>query len=135
MNQLYKYLFVLFTTSLLLACASVKPSHIDDKLMAWQGADIDTVIQTWGLPSHEQKINGVHYAEWNSREISRSPSVNVGIGGFGSRFFGSIGTTLLGGKKETFCKVQVGYNEQGRVILTNWTGDADACDTAIPIRH
>lgn len=120
---------------LLSSCASVQPAEVDSKLSAWQGAKIETIIQTWGLPTSERMINGVQYAEWNSREIKNNPSVNIGIGGFGSHLFGSIGTTIFGGQSESFCTVQVGYNEQGIVTHINWNGDAQACDAAVPERR
>ncbi|NVK22105.1 MAG: hypothetical protein HWD86_06275 [Kangiellaceae bacterium] len=119
---------------ILIACASIQPNEVDSKLVAWQGSSIDTLIQTWGLPTLERDINGTKYAEWNTREIKRRPAVNIGIGGFGSHIFGSIGTTIFGGNKESHCTVQVGYNVEGRVISTNWNGDPDACDAAIPER-
>ena len=116
-------------------CASIKPAEVDTKLSAWQGSDIDTVIQTWGVPTADREINGKQYAEWNTREIKNRPSFNIGVGGFGGNFFGSIGTTLFGGKKDLYCTVQVGYNEQGTVTQTNWSGDPDACNSAIPDRE
>jgi len=116
-------------------CASVKPAEIESKLSAWHGADIDTVIQTWGVPTADREINGKKYAEWNTREIQNRPSFNIGLGGFGGNFFGSIGTTLFGGKKDTYCTVQVGYSESGVITNSNWNGDPDACDSAIPERE
>lgn len=116
-------------------CASIKPAEVDSKLAAWQGSNIDTLIQTWGVPSADREINGKQYAEWNTREIKNRPSFNIGVGGFGGNFFGSIGTTLFGGKKDVYCTVQVGYNEQGTVTQTNWNGDPDACNSAIPERE
>lgn len=116
-------------------CASIKPAEVDTKLSAWQGSNIDTVIQTWGVPSADREINGKQYAEWNTREIKNRPSFNIGVGGFGGNFFGSIGTTLFGGKKDVYCTVQVGYNKQGIVTQTNWSGDPDACNSAIPDRE
>ncbi len=116
-------------------CSTVQPAEIDSKLTAWQGAEIETLIQTWGLPTGEQQVNGITYAEWNTRDIKNKPSMRVGVGGFGGNFFGSIGTTLFGGREEVHCRVQVGYNQEGRVVTTNWTGDAQACDAAIPERQ
>ena len=92
------------------------------------------MIQTWGVPTADREINGKKYAEWNTREIKNRPSFNIGVGGFGGNFFGSIGTTLFGGKKDLYCTVQVGYNDQGTVFQTNWNGDPEACDSAIPER-
>lgn len=115
-------------------CATVKPTEVDSKLTAWNGANIDTVIQTWGVPTADREINGKKYAEWNTREIKNRPSFNIGVGGFGGNFFGSIGTTLFGGKKDLYCTVQVGYNDQGIVTQSNWSGDPEACDSAIPER-
>ncbi len=114
------------------ACASISPTQVDSKLSAWQGQSINTLIQAWGLPTSEREINGIKYAEWNSREIKQRPAVNIGVGGFGSHIFGSIGTTIFGGNKETHCLVQVGYNADGIVTTSNWQGDPDACDAAIP---
>lgn len=117
------------------ACSTVQPAEVDSKLTAWQGAEIETLIQTWGLPTGEQQVNDLTYAEWNTRDIKNKPSMRVGVGGFGGNFFGSIGTTLFGGRKEVHCRVQVGYNQEGRVVSSNWTGDAEACDEAIPERE
>lgn len=116
-------------------CSTVQPAEVDSKLTAWQGADIETLIQTWGLPTGEQQVNDLTFAEWNTRDIKNKPSMRVGVGGFGGNFFGSIGTTLFGGRKEVHCRVQVGYNQEGRVVTSNWTGDAEACDAAIPERE
>ncbi|WP_251359357.1 hypothetical protein [Kangiella sp. TOML190] len=129
-----KLLLPLSIISLLMltACASVPPADVDAKLTAWQGQSINTLIQAWGVPTQEREINGIKYAEWNAREVSQRPSVNVGVGGYGSHVFGSIGTTIFGGRKETNCLVQVGYNQEGTVISSNWSGDTDTCDAAIP---
>lgn len=116
-------------------CSTAQPAEIDSKLSAWQGAEIETLIQTWGLPTGEQQVNDLTYVEWNTRDIKNKPSMSVGVGGFGGNFFGSIGTTLFGGQEEVHCRVQVGYNQQGRVVTTNWTGDPEACDAAIPERQ
>lgn len=128
-----RYLFI-FSFLLVAGCASVNPSQVDTKLASWQGSNISTLIQVWGLPTNEREIQGIKYAEWNSREIKRKPAVNIGVGGFGSRIFGSIGTTIFGGNSETNCSVQVGYNAQGSVISSNWKGDADTCHKSIPER-
>lgn len=128
-----RYLFI-FSFFLVAGCASVNPSQVDTKLASWQGSNISTLIQVWGLPTNEREIQGIKYAEWNSREIKRKPAVNIGVGGFGSRIFGSIGTTIFGGNSETSCLVQVGYNAQGSVISSNWKGDADTCHKSIPER-
>ena len=124
--------FCLLTLS---GCSTVQPAEVDSKLTAWQGADIETLIQTWGLPTAEQTVNGLTYAEWNTRDIKNKPSMRVGVGSFGGNFFASIGTTLFGGRKEVHCRVQVGYNAEGRIMTTNWSGDAEACDAAIPERQ
>ncbi|NVJ67383.1 MAG: hypothetical protein HWE16_12925 [Gammaproteobacteria bacterium] len=126
--------FYLALVSLVLfsGCASVDPSQVDRKLASWQGSNISTLVQIWGLPSNEREIQGIKYAEWNSREIKNRPAVNIGVGGFGSRIFGSIGTTIFGGQKESHCLVQVGYKEDGTVITSNWQGDADTCNDSIP---
>lgn len=121
-------------TMLSVGCASIKPAEVDSRLAAWQGANIDTVIQTWGVPTADREINGKQYAEWNTREMKNNPSFNIGIGGFGGNFFGSIGTTLFGGKENIYCTVQVGYNAEGTVVRSSWSGDPDACDSAIPER-
>ena len=117
---------------LLSGCASVNPSQVDSKLASWQGSNISTLVQIWGLPTNEREIQGIKYAEWNSREIKNRPAVNIGVGGFGSRIFGSIGTTIFGGQKESNCLVQVGYKEDGTVITSNWQGDVDTCHDSIP---
>lgn len=127
--------YILLAFILLLAgCASVNPAQVDSKLASWQGSNISTLVQVWGLPTNEREIQGVKYAEWNSRDIKNRPAINIGVGGFGSRLFGSIGTTLFGGKKETHCLVQVGYKQDGTVVTSNWQGDPDTCDNAIPER-
>lgn len=131
-NIILKFIFVIFSGSLMIGCASVPKSAIDSKLASWQGSDIQTMIQVWGIPSREKEINGVKYAEWDSREIKSRPSVNVGIGGFGSRFFGSIGTALFGGLSESGCRIQIGYNTNGQVISSHWSGEPNTCDKAIP---
>ncbi|WP_407929718.1 hypothetical protein [Kangiella shandongensis] len=123
------------TAGLTAGCASIKPAEVESKLSAWQGADIDTVIQSWGVPTADREINGKKYAEWNTREIRNRPSFNIGVGGFGSHVFGSIGTTLFGGRESLHCTVQIGYNDRGTVTQTKWTGDPDACDAAIPERN
>lgn len=129
-------LSLIISCSLLLAsCATIQPAQVDTKLSAWQGANIETIIQTWGLPTSERLINGLKYAEWNTKEISNTPSVNIGLGGFGSGIFGSIGTSLFGGRSESFCTVQIGYNEQGIITHTSWKGEPDVCDAAIPERQ
>lgn len=120
---------------LLSGCSTIQPAEVDSKLTAWQGADIEILVQSWGLPTGEQQVNDLTYAEWNTRDIKSEPSMRVGVGGFGGNFFGSIGTTLFGGRKEVHCRVQVGYNQEGRVVTSNWTGDAEACDAAIPERE
>ena len=134
MRQLQLLAIATITATLSIGCASIKPAEVDSKLSAWKGAQIDTLIQTWGVPTADREINGKKYAEWNTREIKNRPSFNIGVGGFGGNFFGSIGTTLFGGKKDLYCTVQVGYNDQGTVFQTNWNGDPEACDTAIPER-
>ncbi|GAA4364229.1 hypothetical protein [Kangiella marina] len=132
--RLFQLLTITTVTAITAGCASIKPAEIDSKLNAWQGSNINTVIQTWGVPTADREINNQKYAEWNTREIKNRPSFNVGVGGFGGNFFGSIGTTLFGGKKDLYCTVQVGYNDQGIVTHANWSGDPDACDSAIPER-
>ncbi|MBV35910.1 MAG: hypothetical protein CMP47_10760 [Rickettsiales bacterium] len=134
MRQLQLLAIATITATLSIGCASIKPAEVDSKLSAWNGAQIDTLIQTWGVPTADREINGKKYAEWNTREIKNRPSFNIGVGGFGGNFFGSIGTTLFGGKKDLYCTVQVGYNDQGTVFQTNWNGDPEACDSAIPER-
>ncbi len=134
MKSLKLFTIVAISTAIGTGCASIKPAEIDTKLSQWQGSNIDTVIQTWGVPTADREINGKKYAEWNTREIQNRPSFNIGVGGFGGNFFGSIGTTLFGGKKDVYCTVQIGYNDQGTVTQSNWTGDPDACDSAIPER-
>lgn len=134
-NQIKITTILVATWAFAVGCASVKPAEIESKLSAWNGANIDTVIQTWGVPSADREINGKQYAEWNTREIQNRPSFNIGLGGFGGNFFGSIGTSLFGGKKDTYCTVQVGYNEAGTVTNTSWNGDPDACDSAVPERE
>lgn len=124
--------YLLLITLLLASCASVEPNQVDSKLASWQGANISTLVQVWGLPTNEKEIQGIKYAEWNSREIKSQPSVNIGVGGFGSRVFGSIGTTIFGGNKESSCLVQVGYKDDGTVISSNWQGDPDTCFKSIP---
>ncbi len=125
----------LIMSASLSGCSTAQPAEIDSKLTAWQGAEIETLIQTWGLPTGEQQVNDLTYAEWNTRDIKNKPSMRVGVGGFGGNFFGSIGTTLFGGREEVHCRVQVGYNQEGRVVTTNWAGDPEACDSAIPERE
>lgn len=117
---------------LISGCASVNPSQVDSKLAGWQGSNISTLIQVWGLPTNEREIQGVKYAEWNSREIKNKPAINIGVGGFGSRIFGSIGTTIFGGQEESHCLVQVGYKDDGSVISSSWQGDPDTCHDSIP---
>ncbi|AOE50254.1 hypothetical protein [Kangiella sediminilitoris] len=134
MNQLKRSVVLAFVVTLMTGCASIQPAEVDTKLTAWKGANIDAVIQTWGVPTADREINGKKYAEWNTREIKNQPSFNIGVGGFGGNFFGSVGTRLFGGKKELYCTVQVGYNQEGIVTQTNWTGDPGACDAAIPER-
>ncbi len=123
---------LLLSVLLISACSSIAPNQIDSKLASWQGSNISTLIQVWGLPTNEREINGVKYAEWNSKEIKSRPALNIGLGGFGGRIFGSIGTTIFGGQKETNCLVQVAYNETGSVVSSNWKGDTDTCFAAIP---
>ncbi len=123
---------IIFALLLLGSCASINPNQVDSKLSSWQGSNISTLIQVWGLPSTEREIQGMKYAEWNSKEVSNRPSINLGIGGFGSRIFGSIGTTLFGGRKESHCLVQVAYDSQGQVKSSNWKGDPDTCYDSIP---
>lgn len=62
-------------------CSTSQPAEIDSKLTAWQGAEIETLIQTWGLPTGEQQVNDLTYAEWNTRDIKNKPSMRVGVGG------------------------------------------------------
>ena len=134
MRQLKILVTATLAATMVAGCASIKPAEVDTKLSAWKGAKIDTLIQTWGVPTADREINGKKYAEWNTREIKNRPSFNIGVGGFGGNFFGSIGTTLFGGKKDLYCTVQVGYNDDGIVHQTNWSGDPDACNSAIPER-
>lgn len=131
-NLVSQLTLVIVSGIIITGCSSVPKSQIDNKLANWQGSNIQTVIQAWGVPSREKEINGIQYAEWDSREIKSRPSVNVGVGGFGGRFFGSIGTALFGGLSESECRIQIGYNREGTVVRSHWDGDSDTCDKAIP---
>lgn len=133
-NILSKLSLMIISGLIISGCASIPKSQVDDKLASWQGSNIQTIIQAWGIPSRETEVNGIKYAEWDAREIKSRPSVNVGVGGFGGRFFGSIGTALFGGLSEKECRIQIGYNIDGTVVKSHWNGDSDTCDKAIPER-
>lgn len=114
------------------SCATVKPTAVSHKLSAWQGENINALIQIWGLPTNEKEINGIKYVEWNTLNVKRGPAVSVGLGGFGGNIFGSIGTTIFGKNKELYCRVQASYGSDGIITSLSWDGDAKLCNKSIP---
>jgi len=108
-------------------CISASPEKVDGHFLAWQSAQVDELIQAWGVPQQSREIAGKHYAEWTKQEIASKPTFSIGLGGFGGNVGGSVGTTMGGGQKHNFCSVQAEHDADGRVSAIRWSGDTDIC--------
>lgn len=118
---------VFAATLALTGCASAPPAEVDAHFLAWQSAQIDELIQAWGVPQQSREVAGKHYAEWTKQDVSSSPRFSIGLGGFGGNVGGGVGTSFGGGDKHDFCSVQAEHDADGRVYVIRWTGDTDIC--------
>lgn len=111
----------------LAGCASAPPAEVDAHFAAWQSAQVDELVQAWGVLQQSREVAGKHYAEWTKQDVSSSPSFSIGIGGFGNRVGGGVSTGFGGGDEHNFCSVQAEHDSDGRVAVIRWNGDTDIC--------
>lgn len=118
---------VLTTVLWLGACASVPPAQVDAHFAGWQSAQINELIQAWGVPQQSREVVGKHYAEWTKQDVSSSPRFSIGLGGWGGNVGGGVGTSFGGGDQHNFCSVQAEHDADGRVHVIRWNGNTDIC--------
>ncbi len=116
---------------LLNACAATS-AKVDQHFFAWRGHSINDVIVAFGAAASQRELNGQQFAEWTRQDTSSSPTVSIGIGGFGNHVGGSVGTTLFGGTSLNYCTVQAVYGADGIITQVNWNGDTDLCLKQFP---
>lgn len=124
-----KLKFTLVCLFLVSACSSIPKEQVDTRLAAWQGKDINTVIQFWGLPTKQQEVDDQRYAQWlNKKSEKGNTAVSVGTGTSGRRSSIGIGLTLfeLGGSEEK-CERLLTYDSSGKVTKIKWQGDHSYC--------
>jgi len=126
--------FPLLMCWVLAACAAAPPAKVDQHFGIWRGRNINDMVMHFGAAGSQREQNGMHYAEWTRQATASSPSLSIGVGGFGSHVGGSVGTTLFGGTKLNYCTVQAVYNASGLIEQIHWSGDTDLCLKQFPAK-
>lgn len=119
--------------SLLAACQSVTSQQaFAERLQSWKGTSFDKLVQAWGIPERHTFDETSGYAEWQNSQLQRGPSVSIGLGKFGSRVGGSIGTTIHGDAKQERCIIQIQFNSHKEASRLISKGPHELCEPLVP---
>ena len=126
MRILFSSIFLLTLT----ACVSMQEA--DNRVLAWQTTNLDTLIQAWGLPDKEQVIASRKFYVWNSLDNSTGPTIGVSVGTGGRRGGISLGTLLGGDSEQNYCSRVVEVDANDNIVGIQWNGDPALCYEVTP---
>jgi hypothetical protein len=132
--NLAKTLVIFCLVLTLAACSAMPKQQVNQKLNAWQGQNIESLIKYWGLPNKQSQVSDKHFAEWIS-EKNEEGNVGISIGGGRSSGRSGVGIGLslfnLGGSEDK-CSRVVTYGKDNIVRKIEWQGDSDYCFEVTP---
>ena len=119
---------------MLSGCISMEQAN--NRINAWENVTLTDLINAWGVPSKEQKIDGRKFYIWNNKDLDRSPTIGVSAGSFGGHGGISISSLFGGGTEENFCSrvVEIDVNANGKETIKTiqWTGKPKLCYELTP---
>ncbi len=130
-------ILILIFTFFLTACASIPKAQVEDRLQLWKASNMDELVKFWGLPVKQQQLGRNNVAEWeNKLNEAGNSSVRIGGGSYGRHSSIGLGFIFsdLGGKKG-YCKRQVSFDKNGKILSISWKGDGDYCYQITPDRE
>ncbi len=121
----------------LTACTSIPIEQVNNRIDAWNNTNIKQLIKYWGVPTKQQEISGIYYAEWLNKESSPgNTAISIGSGSHSRHSSIGFGLTLfdLGGTDDV-CSRIVTYDKNDTVTDISWKGTQNYCFEITPDRN
>ncbi len=115
--------------------ACVTTQQVEERITPWRKANLEQLIQAWGIPTKEQKVADRHYLIWNDYEQESGVDVGISVGGAIGRNAGLSISTLLGGNaEENVCSRVVEIDAEQNILGIQWNGAPSVCFDVTPSR-